>query len=267
MYTQRVSPDRASLDLSKLDQATGNLNLKVGNIEDENRYEFRLRFELDRFEPGTTELLAVRLDYDVYNNGLKSAQSQEVSLDVNFVAVKPATGPAEETVDEALVPDDGADVAPTTEDAAVLADKDNGEDDEDDELDADGILCETGAVEQIELGGEPIEETGEFEASSDGIVVEEFDLREQAAARPEVTGRRRFDLVLIDAGENPIRLMREIRDAIDVDVHRAADMIRRTNTVVTTLADESEAESLLDRLAAVGARAEVRANEAAAPDE
>jgi uncharacterized protein YegL len=262
----RVAPDYAIFDLSKLDYSSDNLRLQVGNVEGDNLYEFHLKFELGNFKPGITELVNVRLDYDVYSHGIKSEEFQEIALDISFTESQDSES---DTDDLWTAIDDDADLENDDEVsyeavdtqpiplAYELATKQLLDDDELAELEKDIKGDATVVVEEPE----PFED--EFEPDCGGIIVQEFVIDEdpEPVPAPVPTGTSLFDLVLIDSGANPILLMREIRDATEMDVHLVAEIIRSTNTVVTTLTDQAAAESLKNRLAAVGARAEVRANE------
>jgi predicted unusual protein kinase regulating ubiquinone biosynthesis (AarF/ABC1/UbiB family) len=67
-----------------------------------------------------------------------------------------------------------------------------------------------------------------------------------------------FDVVLLDAGERTIEILREVRDATGVGVREAKELIERTPCLVKHGASRREADALKQRLEVSGATVEIR---------
>jgi ribosomal protein L7/L12 len=73
-----------------------------------------------------------------------------------------------------------------------------------------------------------------------------------------------FEVVLLDAGERMIEMLREVREATGAGVHEAKELIEHTPGLVKSTADRREAEALKKRLEVCGATVEIRRRERAA---
>jgi predicted unusual protein kinase regulating ubiquinone biosynthesis (AarF/ABC1/UbiB family) len=69
-----------------------------------------------------------------------------------------------------------------------------------------------------------------------------------------------FDVVLLDAGERMIEILREVRDATGVGVREAKELIERTPRVVKRTTNHKEAAALKQRLEVSGGTVEIRSS-------
>jgi ribosomal protein L7/L12 len=67
-----------------------------------------------------------------------------------------------------------------------------------------------------------------------------------------------YDVILIDVGETPIRVVREIRDATGLRLRTISEMVKKENATICRSMSRDDADALRDRIVGVGARAEVR---------
>jgi len=79
----RTSPERAFYDSLTIN-SDHQLELQVGNIENNKSYEFLLQIEVGQHDVGTLELINARLQYDINHQGVTSQQVQEISLTVKY---------------------------------------------------------------------------------------------------------------------------------------------------------------------------------------
>ncbi len=115
------------------------------------------------------------------------------------------------------------------------------------------VATEVVEVEDLEVEDLVIDEWPKF----DDVEIEEVQVEVQPP--PKITRPISYDLILIDSGENPILLMREIREATEMELYQIADVMRSTNSTLITFSDRDAAESLKEKLESVGARAAIRA--------
>jgi Mg-chelatase subunit ChlD len=96
----KTSPERALYDSSTINSKNkNNLELRVGNIENNKHYEFLLQIEVDRLDVGAIELIKARLQYDINHLGI-NMHVEEVNLTVNATeSDSPQAGTNEKTVD------------------------------------------------------------------------------------------------------------------------------------------------------------------------
>ena len=71
----------------------------------------------------------------------------------------------------------------------------------------------------------------------------------------------RFDLILVAAGAETIRVVREIRYATDMALRKIVDIIQRKNSVVNVFKNKAAAEKLQQRLVNVGAKIKINSRE------
>lgn len=75
-----------------------------------------------------------------------------------------------------------------------------------------------------------------------------------------------FDVILIDAGERPIKVAREIRAATGLGLRDVTELVKSAGATIGRALRFAQAGALQRRVQAVGARAEVRRVESAGPD-
>jgi Mg-chelatase subunit ChlD/ribosomal protein L7/L12 len=71
-----------------------------------------------------------------------------------------------------------------------------------------------------------------------------------------------FDLILVDPGSEPIRLLREIRDVTGMGLRELAEIIKHKNSVVTVFEDKASAEKLKQQFVKSGATFAIHGREA-----
>ena len=71
-----------------------------------------------------------------------------------------------------------------------------------------------------------------------------------------------FDLVLVDPGSEPIRLLREIRDVTNMGLREIAEIIKHKNSVITVFKNRASAEKMQQQLVKSGAKLAVHGREA-----
>lgn len=79
----KTSPERALYSFLTIN-SDYMLDLGVGNVENNKKYEFLLKMEVGSHEVGTLELVKVRLQYDINQGGITRQQVQEVILNVEY---------------------------------------------------------------------------------------------------------------------------------------------------------------------------------------
>lgn len=89
----------------------------------------------------------------------------------------------------------------------------------------------------------------------------------EAPAEPEVPpvidvipDAELYDFILVDPGLEPIRLLREIRNATNMGIPEIADIMKTRNSLVTVFKNKADAENLQQRLTKIGARAKIQAS-------
>lgn len=78
------------------------------------------------------------------------------------------------------------------------------------------------------------------------------------AAAPAPAAPPTFDVVLIDAGDRTIEIIREVRDLFGLGIREAKDLIDRAPRIVKQTRDRDEAEQLKRRLESSGGTVEIR---------
>ncbi len=222
----RTRPARAPLDISKLDKSDTSLNLQVGNIEGDKIYEFLLQFDLDPFEAGVAELIRIKFFYDVHANGVRQTESVDYDLHVTFTGDEPEPEPEPEPIPE---PEPEPEPVPEP-------------------------VRETVREPVQEPVWQPVREPtkrSEPEPEPDDELEPVYDF----------TNASMFDLVLIDAGPEPIRLMRDLRNATEMELHVISSLIRGNNCTLSSFKDILAADRLKQVVANAGARAQVRPRE------
>jgi len=250
----KTSPERALYDSSTINSNDNNLELRVGNIENAKVYEFLLQMEVDRFDPGTIELINAKLQYDINHLGI-NMQVQEITLSVDFVESDPDSlqpGINKKLVDAmrsatmVQLGDELVQACSTSDNdrALQVIDKLQQRCDEENNIALQQHL--DSMKSQLETGGKVSDkDRNDFLLAS-------------TAAPPKA---ELFDLVLTDPGSETIRLLREIRYATSMGMREIADIIKHRNSVITVFKNRASAEKLQQRLVKTGAKLAVHARE------
>ena len=110
------------------------------------------------------------------------------------------------------------------------------------------ILLEPEAPPEIEVPPEP-EVPPEIEAPAEPEV---------PAVTEVLPDAELYDFILIDPGLEPIRLLREIRNATNMGIPEIADIIKSRNCLVTAFNNKADAEILQERLTKIGAKSKIQ---------
>jgi ribosomal protein L7/L12 len=89
--------------------------------------------------------------------------------------------------------------------------------------------------------------------------------RATSAPAPAPAAPVAFEVVLVDAGQRTIEIVREVRDATGLSIREAVDLIEQSPHVVERLSDRGAAEALKRRLENCGATVELRSGPPDAP--
>jgi large subunit ribosomal protein L7/L12 len=79
-----------------------------------------------------------------------------------------------------------------------------------------------------------------------------------AAEGPAVEEKTEFDVVLAEAGANKIAVIKEIRAITGLGLKEAKDMVDGAPSTVKEAASKEEAEQIKEKLAAAGAKVELK---------
>ena len=110
------------------------------------------------------------------------------------------------------------------------------------------ILLEPEAPPEIEVPPEP-EVPPEIETPAEPEV---------PAVTEVLPDAELYDFILIDPGLEPIRLLREIRNATNMGIPEIADIIKSRNCLVTAFNNKADAEILQERLTKIGAKSKIQ---------
>ena len=255
----KISPERSLYDSPTLANEEDLLELRLGNIADNRIHEILLKLEADQADVGTEELIRIRLQYDTYHFGEKTSQDQEVKLTVKY------------TEHDTQAPEAGKKLKNAIRSAAMVQLSD-------DLMHAclnekkDKALK---IIEKLERYCER-ENNESLQQQLDNIKtrlqkqrkITDNDLNELLLAVTATAPRaEQFDLILVEAGPETIRLVREIRYATDMGLRKIVDIVQRKNSVVNVFKNKAAAEKLQQRLNNIGAKTKINAREVEEEDE
>ena len=249
----KISPERSIYDSPTLGSEADHLELRLGNIADNRIHEVLLKLKADQADVGTEELIRIRLQYDTYQFGEKTSQEQEVILTVKY------------TEHDTQAPEPGKKLKNAIRSATMVQLVD-------DLMNA----CLNGKKDQALKIIEKLERYCERENNEalqqqlDNIktklqkrfAISDKDLNELLLAVTATAPKaERFDLILVAAGAETIRVVREIRYATDMALRKIVDIIQRKNSVVNVFKNKASAEKLQQRLVNVGAKIKINSRE------
>jgi ribosomal protein L7/L12 len=259
MQAFKISPERSMYDSSRFNSDADKVDLRLGNIGDNRIHEILLKFEAGSANAGEYDTIKIRLQYDTYYYGEKITQDQEVVLTLNYTQDITQTSGTSKKLKNAI------------RSAAIVQ--------LGDEL---VYVCTTGdknrALEIIAR----LEQYCEMENNEalqqqldnvknkilKGKSLSDRDINDfLLAITVAVPKAQLFDLILVEPGQETIRLVREIRYATDMGLRRIVDIIQRKNRVVTAFRSKSAAEKLQQRLGNIGAKTKINAREIEEADE
>ena len=255
----KISPERSLYDTPKLASEDDLLELRLGNIADNRIHEILLKLKADQADVGTEELFRVRLQYDTYHLGEKTSQEQEFILTVKY------------TEHDTPAPEPGKKLKNAIRSAAMV------------QLTDDLMhACLNGKKDQALKIIEKLERYCERENNEslqqqlDNIKtklqkrfsISDKDLNELLLAVTATAPKaERFDLILVTAGAETIRVVREIRYTTEMGLRKIVYIIQRKNSVVNVFKNKAAAEKLQQRLENIGAKTKINSREVEEEDE
>ena len=248
----KISPERALFDSSTINFITNNLELRVGNIEDNKVYEFLLRIDVDRFDVGSVELITARLRYDINHLGI-NGHTQEIVLTANFTESDSLQSGTNKKIENAVKSATMLQLSDDLMQACSNSDNDRALQTIDklqqqcNEENSTALQQHLDSMKGQLLKGQKISDK------------ERNDFLLASTTAPSKADL--FDLILVDPGSDAIRLLREIRNATNKGLREITDIIHRRNSIVTVFKNQASAEKLQQRLANIGAKAMVQARE------
>ena len=200
----KTSPERALYDSSAIKSNNNALELRVGNVEDNKVYGFLLQLEVDSLDVGAIELVRARLQYDINHLGINT-QALGIILTVNVTkSDSPQSGPDRKTGNAVS----SATIMQLSDDLVQACSKsDKGR-----ALEAiDQLQQRCDEENNIALQRHLDHMKSQLDG---GGKVSDKDRNDFLLASSVAPSKAEFfDLVLIDPGSEPIRLLREIRYA------------------------------------------------------
>jgi ribosomal protein L7/L12/uncharacterized protein YegL len=275
----KTSPEQAFLGVP----ASGRITLNVGNVERVATYGFMLVLQAPPRTAGTHRLARAVLRYDIPALGLRGHE-REVAVDIEYseAAAEVRSSAVMESYRAAHVAELGQSLAEAhhRHDLRRMAEcLDQLRDAGDAGLRArcDALRAELDSARRLKRDGlngllvattakrEP-EPTVRVEApppEPEPTVIAaapepEPTLRLVLPAKPAPSANGMYDVLLLEAGPMVIKLVRELRDATGLTLPAVRDLVQATPSAVRSDLALPDAEKLVARLAAAGARAEVR---------
>jgi len=258
----KTSPERALLDSAVIDNDC-NLELRVGNIEEDKVYEFLLQMDVSSQDAGVMELIRAKPQYNTQRLGINA---QEIVLTINFTENDTLEREKNKKLESAI---ESATMMQLSDDLLQACSK----------FDIDGALQAIDKLQQRYTEENNTEITQHLEKMKrrleSGQRISDQDRNDfllsstnaKAEAIPESTPdaspeaspqSESFDLILIHPGSETIRLLREIRNATDMGLREITGIIHNTNSLVTTFESNDSAEKLKQRLEKIGAKVTVQ---------
>lgn len=279
----KTSPERASFDSLKID-SNHNLEIQVGNVENNKIYEFLLQLEVGQHDVGVLQLAKVILQYDINHLGIKKQESREIILTVKYTENETLEYATNETISSAMkrasvvqLCDDIVQACsqPDTVRALHAIDQleqkckeenntslqqrlesiktklESGQKISDKERNDFLLACTKGEAEV----------TPEIEAPPEAEVPPEVEVLPVVKSPPVIDtlpDAELYNFVLVEPGSEIFRVLREIRDTTHMGIAEIAAIIKSRNSLVTTFKNKSDAKELQQRLAKIGAKVEIQ---------
>ncbi|WP_455200549.1 ribosomal protein L7/L12 [Kaarinaea lacus] len=255
----KISPERSLYDSSALASEGDLFELRLGNIADNRIHEILLKLKADQADVGTEELIRIRLQYDTYHLGEKTSQEQEFILTVKY------------TEHDTPAPEPGKKLKNAIRSAAMVQLADD--------------LMKACLKEKKDQALKIIEKLERHcERENNELLQQQLDnIKTKLQKRRNITDKdlnelllavtatapkaQLFDLILVAAGPETIRLVREIRYATEMGLRKIVDIIQRKNSVVNAFKNKAAAEKLEQRLRKLGAKTKINAREVEEEDE
>lgn len=264
----KMSPERALYNSLSLD-SDHKLDLRVGNIENNKKYEFLLNIEVGQHDLGSLELIKVRLQYDINHQGVTKQQVQEIILTVNYTDDDALESAANKNISSAMerasmvqLSDDLMQACAKSDNARALqalnklqkkCDEENNTGLQE-HLDSIKIKLENGHKVNAKDRNDFL--LASSKAPPKAGAISEFEASAELVMLPDA---ETYDFILIDPGVDTIRLLREIRNTTNMAIPEIADIIRSRNSRVTVFKNKTDAETFQQRLVDIGAIVKIQA--------
>ena len=253
MQAFKISPERSMYDSSTLNRDNDNIELRLGNIGDNRIHDVLLRLEAEKADVGEERTINVKLKYDSYYFGEKTTQQQEVTLTINY------------THDDVQSFGESKRIKNAIRSAAIVQLGDE--------------LMQACVDDDRDLALKIIEKLQQHcDMENNEALQQQLDnIKNKINKRKVINDRDRndfllaitvaapkaelFDLILVEPGQETIRLVREIRNSTRKGLREIARMVQRKNSVVTVFKSKSAAEKLLQRLVNIGSKVKINSRE------
>jgi len=253
MQAFKTSPERSMYDLSNLNSAADNIEFRLGNIGDNRFHETLLKLEAGKADLGAKKLIRIGLQYDTFYFGEQSTHNQEVVLALTYTQGDTETSGANKKITSAVK--SATIVQLSDELMQACSSRDN-----------DHALTIIDRLQQYcdKDNNEVLQQ--QLENVKDKILrwghIDDKDRNDFLLASTVVAPKAElFDLILVDPGQEMIRLVREIRYATQKGLREIANMVQRKNSVVAVFESRPAAEKLQQRLGSIGSKVKINARE------
>jgi len=255
----KISPERSLYDSPTLANEKDLLELRLGNIADNRIHEILLKLSADQADVGAEEQIKVRLRYDTYHLGEKTSQDHEVILTVKYTEHDTQAPEAGKKLKNALRSAAMVQLADDLMHACLNENKKQALK----IIEKLELHCERENNESLQIQLENIKTKLQKRRK-----ITDKDLNELLLAVTTTAPKAElFDLILVEAGPESIRLVREIRNATDMGLRKIVNIIQRKNSVVNVFKNKAVAEKLQQRLNHIGAKTKINAREVEEEDE
>jgi ribosomal protein L7/L12/uncharacterized protein YegL len=255
----KISPERSMYDSSSFDGSAEHVELRLGNIGDNRIHEILLKLNGARAIAGEKALIKIKVQYDSYYFGEKTTQDQEVVLTLHYTQEESQTPRASKKLKSAIRSATIVQLGDELMQACARHDEERALN----IIDKLQQHCELENNEVLQKQLDNIKNKLQKGGSIDDKDQNDFLLAVTVAApKAEL-----FDLILVDPGQETIRLVREIRYATQKALREIADMVQRKNSVVTVFKSKSAAQRLQQRLENLGSKVKINAREIEEEDE
>lgn len=249
----KISPERSMYDSSNFDSDADDVELRLGNIGDNRIHEVLLRFNADRADAGKKAFIKVRIQYDSYYYGEKTTQEQEVVLTLDYTQEDSQRPVASKKIKNAIRSATIVQLGDELMQACERHDKEGALN----IIDKLEKHCELENNEALQKQLDNIKTKIQKGKAIDDVDQNDFLLAVTVAA-PKA---EMFDVILVEPGQETIRLVREIRYATQNALREIANMVQRKNSVVSVFKSKSAAQRLQQRLENLGSKVKINARE------
>lgn len=255
----KISPERSMYDSSNFSPHSDSVDLRLGNIGDNRIHELLLRLEAGTASAGEKKIIIVRLQYDTYYFGEKTTQEQQEVLTLNYTQGDTKTSGAGKRFREAIRSATIVQLGNELMRAYTRGDKERALE----IIDELEQYCDLENNEVLQVQIDNIKNKIQKGKRINDKDINDFLLAVTVAApKAEI-----FDLILVDAGPNTIRLVREIRYATEKSLREIVNIVQRRNSVVSVYKRKSAAEKLQKRLVKIKAKVKINAREVVEDEE